>query len=66
MKHICCATLYSALLLTACQVPRPDLVIPPGANPSKWAPKIAEFLAMNEANPAPKGGVVFVGSSSIR
>lgn len=66
VKYICYAILYSAVVLTGCQVPRPILVIPEGANPSKWAPQIEEFLAIDDTTPMPKGGVVFVGSSSIR
>ena len=32
----------------------------------KWASEIAAFAAADEAQPFPKGGIVFVGSSSIR
>lgn len=34
--------------------------------PSKWEKDIAKFEAQDEAKPPRKGGIVFVGSSSIR
>lgn len=36
------------------------------ATPEKWTEAIAELTAGDTANPPPAGGVVFVGSSSIR
>ncbi|MDR3404057.1 MAG: SGNH/GDSL hydrolase family protein [Chthoniobacter sp.] len=33
---------------------------------AKWEPEIAAFEAKDQQNPPPKGGIVFVGSSSIR
>jgi len=46
-------------------VPR-ALEIPAHENPSVWAPAIAEFARQDRETPFEKGGVVFVGSSSIR
>ncbi|MEI9892864.1 MAG: SGNH/GDSL hydrolase family protein [Chthoniobacter sp.] len=33
---------------------------------AKWEPEIAAFETKDQQNPPPKGGIVFVGSSSIR
>ena len=35
-------------------------------NSARWEKEIAAFEAMDRTNPPPKGGVLFVGSSSIR
>jgi hypothetical protein len=35
-------------------------------NPGRWADPIASFQKTDRADPPPKGGIVFVGSSSIR
>lgn len=35
-------------------------------NPQRWEETIAEFTEKDKQDPPPKGGVVFVGSSSIR
>jgi lysophospholipase L1-like esterase len=35
------------------------------ANPDRWEPDIRKFEDADHANPLPRGGVVFVGSSSI-
>ena len=41
--------------------------VPPAVNaPSQWEPDIARFEAADRANPPRLGGIVFVGSSSIR
>jgi lysophospholipase L1-like esterase len=39
---------------------------PLSAAPDHWAGEIAALTAQDETNPPPAGGVVFVGSSSIR
>ncbi|AOS45679.1 GDSL-like Lipase/Acylhydrolase [Lacunisphaera limnophila] len=39
---------------------------PLSATPDHWAQEIAALTAQDETNPPPVGGVVFVGSSSIR
>src|SRR5690242_14919813 len=45
--------------------PRPRAEAP--ADPfAKWAKEIAAFEEKDRQNPPPKGGIVFVGSSSIR
>lgn len=36
------------------------------AEPNRWADQIGEFTARDETNPAPRGAVVCVGSSSMR
>jgi lysophospholipase L1-like esterase len=58
--------LLGTLVLASCQTSRPQLVIPDGANPSKWRADIDAFLAQDLEHPSPRGCVVFVGSSSIR
>lgn len=63
LHHAC---LFLALLLTGCQTPRPQLVVPDGSNPTQWQADIAKFVAQDLEQPSPKGSVVFVGSSSIR
>lgn len=40
--------------------------IPAGEDPQRWAADMRRFEAMDRDAPAPAGGVVFVGSSSIR
>jgi lysophospholipase L1-like esterase len=35
------------------------------ANPDRWEPDIKKFEDADRANPLPRGGVVFIGSSSI-
>jgi lysophospholipase L1-like esterase len=39
---------------------------PPTVAVDRWAEEIAKFEAADEATPFPPGGIVFVGSSSIR
>jgi len=51
-------------LAAACAVLAPDVVV--SADPARWEPTIAAFEAEDKANPPQPGGVVFVGSSSIR
>lgn len=49
--------------------PRASLAEPPPAaadSSAKWEKEIAAYEAADRANPPAKGGVVFVGSSSIR
>jgi lysophospholipase L1-like esterase len=40
--------------------------IPVGEDPQRWAAEVQQFVDADRANPPPPGGVVFVGSSSIR
>ena len=40
--------------------------IPAGEDPQRWASEVQQFVAADRTNPPPPGGVVFVGSSSIR
>ncbi len=35
-------------------------------NPNRWEPAIRDFKAREQAEPTAKGGIVFIGSSSIR
>lgn len=37
----------------------------PPLDPTRWEPTIAAFEAQDHKNPPPKGGIVFVGASSI-
>ena len=59
-------TLIAALAIASCQEPAPKPAIPPGANPLRWQEAIADFESQDREAPPPRGGVVFVGSSSIR
>lgn len=36
------------------------------AGPQRWEPEIRAFEAADRTNPPPKGGILFIGSSSIR
>ena len=58
--------LLGTLVLASCQTSLPKLVVPPGEDPARWADAIEAFAVEDREHPAPKGGVVFVGSSSIR
>jgi lysophospholipase L1-like esterase len=40
--------------------------VPAGEDPQRWAAEVQQFVDADRANPPPPGGVVFVGSSSIR
>lgn len=40
--------------------------LPATAAPERWAAEIDALTAADASNPSPKGGIVFVGSSSIR
>jgi lysophospholipase L1-like esterase len=55
---------FAAILLTA------SIVIPHAASATdafaKWEPEIQKFEAADRTNMPPKGGILFVGSSSIR
>lgn len=54
----------AAILLLACA---PQPVLRTAVSPSsQWEPDIASFEAADRANPPASGGIVFVGSSSIR
>jgi lysophospholipase L1-like esterase len=54
----------ATLLLAGCQTPPPNSL---GTHdPSKWEEEIASFEASDRTHPPPTGGIVFVGSSSIR
>jgi lysophospholipase L1-like esterase len=45
----------------------PQLRAEPASDPfAKWEKEISAFEAKDKENPPPKGGIVFVGSSSIR
>jgi hypothetical protein len=37
----------------------------PAADPNRWGPAIQKFEAEDQATPPPKGGIVFIGASSI-
>jgi lysophospholipase L1-like esterase len=37
----------------------------PPQDPNRWEPAIQQFEAQDKTNPPPKGGIVFVGASSI-
>ena len=41
-------------------------VAPAVADPARWEETIAKFEAADKENPPPPGGIVFIGSSSIR
>lgn len=59
-------TCWFAVLLSGCRSSAPPLEIPEGENPSRWAKAMAAFAHEDEVSPNAPGGVVFVGSSSIR
>ena len=60
------AVLLAALLLASCLHASRPPAIPAGENPARWASEIVKFAEQDRAAPFEKGGVVFVGSSSIR
>ena len=70
MRLLPTTALIAALTLASCQEraqePAPKPAIPPGANPLRWREAIADFESQDREAPPPRGGVVFVGSSSIR
>lgn len=53
------------LLLAACAPQRPAAA-PAPAEPGRWEADVQRFQAEDRANPPAPGGVLFVGSSSIR
>lgn len=55
--------MISRLFLTAALLLTPVLA---DEKPSKWEKDIAAFEAKDRSNPPVKGGIVFIGSSSIR
>ena len=59
-----------ALCVLACSpqvvARKPVNVAPVASAPSQWEPEFAQFDAQDRATPPRPGGVVFVGSSSIR
>ena len=56
--------LLAAVLLLACA---PQPILQTAVSPSsQWEPDIAGFETIDRANPPATGGIVFVGSSSIR
>jgi lysophospholipase L1-like esterase len=65
-----CALLAAALLPAGSAVAAlPDLGTASSAamaTPGRWDAAFADFAAQDQASPPPAGGVVFVGSSSIR
>lgn len=60
------AALLVALATCGCLHSPPPLEIPPHEDPTRWAAAVAEFTEQDRAAPAARGGVVFIGSSSIR
>jgi len=56
--------LLTVWLLVACQSPPPNSLAT--HNSRNWEKDIAAFEARDRTNPPPRGGIVFVGSSSIR
>src|SRR4051812_44718070 len=44
----------------------PSAVAAPVLDPARFEPEVRAFEATDRANPPPRGGVVFVGSSSIK
>ncbi len=66
------ASLCTALLvvvvsaLGGCASSRPAPSIPPGEDPTVWAAELEAFARQDVEAPFAPGGVVFVGSSSIR
>lgn len=57
---------YALTLLAAILISAPILAAEPAEPTGKWASAMKQFAEMDEASPVAKGGVVFVGSSSIR
>ena len=55
--------LVCALLLACGKQPAPQVE---GRGPAAWEPEIASYEAGDRTNPPAPGGIVFVGSSSIR
>jgi lysophospholipase L1-like esterase len=56
-----------SLILSLFVTLAPWLRAEPASDPfAKWEKEIAAFEARDKENPSPKGGIVFVGSSSIR
>ncbi len=53
-----------ALLVVAASPTRAQTVAP--ADPARWEPAIKAFETADIAAPPPSGGIVFIGSSSIR
>ena len=60
------ALLAIGLALGACRQVRERPAVPAGEDPLRWSADIAAFVDADRAAPFPAGGVVFVGSSSIR
>ena len=62
------ASLLVALLLAPAQAPapRPATAAPEGPDPSRFEADIHAFEMEDMADPPPKGGIIFTGSSSIR
>jgi len=60
--------LLVALLLAPAQAPapRPASAAPEGPDPSRFEADIHAFEVEDMADPPPKGGIIFTGSSSIR
>jgi lysophospholipase L1-like esterase len=52
------------VLLAGCQTAPPNSLATHSS--TKWEKEIAAFVASDRTNPPPQGGIVFVGSSSIR
>lgn len=57
---------FVALTLLGCRAAPPPLDVPAHEDPGLWAEEIQAFADEDRATPRPAGGVVFVGSSSIR
>lgn len=55
-----------ALCIAGCRSVPPRPTIPPGENPLEWSADLAAFARADRETPSAPGGVVFVGSSSIR
>ena len=58
--------LLAALALFGCLRPERPLEVPPNEDPARWTQDVEEFARQEREAPTPLGGVVFVGSSSIR
>src|SRR5687767_6268870 len=45
---------------------KPAMISPPAHNFARWEKEIAAYEAADRKNPPKKGGVLFIGSSTIR
>ena len=62
--RICTLLALLGVLLVGCQTAPPNSLA--SHSSTQWEREIAAFVASDRTNPPPQGGIVFVGSSSIR